>query len=122
MMKFMKTVKDYFNQFYLEIEKYKQGIHVLNNGITEAELTDFEMRYNICLPFYYREWLKLNNGGELFMPGTVLARIQGNEEYKVGRLYVENNFDLNKRWPQMPNYLLIIADECNGDGKKFGEL
>ena len=53
------------------------------------------------------------------MPGTVLARIQGNEEYKVGRLYVENNFDSNKRWPQMPNYLFIIANECNGDAVGF---
>lgn len=41
-IKFMKTAKDYFNQFYSEIEKYKQGIHVLNHGITEEELTDFE--------------------------------------------------------------------------------
>lgn len=118
---FMKTVEDYFNQFYSEIEKYKQGIHVLNNGITEAELTDFEMRYNICLPFYYREWLKLNNGGELFATpvGTLLARIQGNEEYESGILYVESNFNPNARWPQMPNYLFIIAKECTGDAVGF---
>ncbi len=116
----MKTVKDYFSQFYLEIEKYEQGIHVLNNGITEEELTDFEIRYNIYLPFYYREWLKLNNGGELFATpaGTVLKRVRGNEESEFGS-YLENNFDPNKRWPQMPNYLFIIAKECTGDAVGF---
>lgn len=115
----MKTVKDYFNHFYTEIGKYKQGIHVLNNGISEEEITDFEIKYHIYLPFYYREWLKINNGGELFVPGTVLARIQGNEEYKMGRSYVESNFDPNRRWPTMPNYLFIIADECTGDAIGF---
>ena len=31
----MNAVKDYFNKFYTEIGKYKQGIHVLNDGISE---------------------------------------------------------------------------------------
>lgn len=111
----MERVKDYFNKFYTEIGKYKRGIHVLNDGISEKEIDDFEIKYHMYLPFFYREWLKMNNGGELFPPGTVLARIQGNEEYKIGRSYVESNFDPNKRWPQMPNYLFIIATECTGD-------
>ena len=59
----------------------------------------------------------MNNGGELFATpaGTVLAKIRGNEEDKMGSLYVENNFDPNRRWPQMPNYMFIIADMCTGD-------
>ncbi|MDE7200368.1 MAG: SMI1/KNR4 family protein [Lachnospiraceae bacterium] len=115
----MKTVKDYFSRFYTEIGKYKQGIHVLNDGISEAEINDFEIKYHIYLPFYYREWLKMNNGGELFLPGTVLYQIQGNEEYEVGTSYVEYNFDPTKRWPQMPNYLFIIAKICTGDAVGF---
>ena len=115
----MKLVKDYFNKFYTEIGKYKQGIHVLNDGISETEVNDFEVKYHMYLPFFYREWLKMNNGGELFTPGTVLARILGNEEYEEGTLYVENNFDSNRRWPQMPNYLFIIAKECTGDAIGF---
>lgn len=116
---FMKRVKDYFNKFYTEIGKYKQGVHVLNDGISETEVNDFEIKYHMYLPFFYREWLKMNNGGELFTPGTVLARILGNEEYEEGTLYVENNFDSNRRWPQMPNYLFIIAKECTGDAIGF---
>ena len=62
----MKLVKDYFNKFYTEIGKYKQGVHVLNDGISETEVNDFEIKYHMYLPFFYREWLKMNNGGELF--------------------------------------------------------
>ena len=74
----MNAVKDYFNKFCTEIGKYKQGIHVLNDGISEKEIDDFEIKYHMYLPFFYREWLKMNNGGELFaVPvGTVLARIR----------------------------------------------
>ena len=54
----MEKVKDYFNNFYTEIGRYKHGIHVLNNGISEEEITDFEIKYHIYLPFFYREWLK----------------------------------------------------------------
>ncbi|MDE7297969.1 MAG: SMI1/KNR4 family protein [Lachnospiraceae bacterium] len=117
----MKTVKDYFNNFYTEIKKYKQGIHTLNNGISEEIINDFETKYDFCLPFYYREWLKMNNGGELFATpaGTELAKIRGDEEYENGMLYVENNFDPNKRWPQMPDYMFIIAKVCTGDAIGF---
>lgn len=59
---FMKRVKDYFNKFYTEIGKYKQGVHVLNDGISETEVNDFEIKYHMYLPFFYREWLKMNNG------------------------------------------------------------
>lgn len=105
----MREVEKYFNDFYLELGKYIDGIHVLNRGITEKEISVFEKKYNLCLPFYYREWLKINNGGELFATpvGTSLVGILGNQKYKKGVLYLEDNFDINKRWPGMPNYLLF---------------
>lgn len=90
---------------------------MLNPGISEEEIENFEKSYNINLPYYYREWLKINNGGELFTipAGTILGEILGNREKRNGIPYLEYNFDNKKRWPGMPNYLFIVADTSDGD-------
>ncbi len=70
-----------------------------------------------CLPYYYREWLKRNNGGELFAvpAGINIAGILGKQEREMGEIYVEDNFDIKKRVPGMPDFLFILADNCLGD-------
>ena len=109
-------LEKYFNSFYSELRKYTDGIHVLDKGITEQEILEFEEKYNICLPFYYREWLKINNGGELFATpvGTSIVGILGDRERKKGVGYLEDNFDINKRCG-MPDFFFIIARTCLGD-------
>ena len=61
----MNSVEQYFNSFYSEVEKYVEGMHIFKEGISEKEMCCSEETYNICLPYYYREWLKNNNGGEI---------------------------------------------------------
>lgn len=113
----MKSVEQYFSSFYTEVEKYVDGIHVFKDGISEKELSCFEETYNICLPYYYREWLKMNNGGEMFAvpAGTNIAGVLGNGEAAKGEIYLEDNFVASKRPPGLPNYLFIIADNSLGD-------
>lgn len=112
----MTNLEKYFNDFYSELRKYADGIHVLNEGITEQEISDFEEKYNISLPFYYREWLKINNGGELFATpvGTNMYGILGNKERRKGVGYLEDNFDRNKK-RGIPDVIFIIARECTGN-------
>ncbi|MCH5345368.1 MAG: SMI1/KNR4 family protein, partial [Acetatifactor sp.] len=107
----IKLVQEYFKSFYTELKKYNDGIHILNEGVSEEDLSYFENKYKIYLPFYYREWLKINNGGELFaIPvGTTIAGILGNKPHEQGIPYLEDNFNTSKREGGMPNYLFIIA-------------
>lgn len=113
----MKSVEEYFDNFYSEVEKYVDGIHILKKGISEKEVCCFEEIYDICLPYYYREWLKKNNGGELFAipTGTNIAGVLGKGEAEKGELYLEDNFIAKRRPLGIPNYLFIIADNCVGD-------
>lgn len=76
----------------------------------------FEETYGIGLPYYYREWLKKHNGGELFAvpAGTNIAGVLGKETAKKGNLYLEDNFMAEKR-TGLPNYLFIIAYNSLGD-------
>lgn len=112
----MKKVEKYYKHFFKELGKYKPGIHMLNAGCAEETVRRFEDTYNINLPYYYREWLKINNGGELFkmMRGTVLAGIR-DVTMKNGRLELADNFDVTKRTPDMPDYLLFLARTGEGD-------
>ena len=96
----MQSVRDYFAPFDTEIEKYAEGVHLLNEGAEE----------------YYREWLKIHNGGELFAvpAGTVLSGLCGDNEPITGESYLESNFDPVKRGG-VPPEVFIIADTNFGD-------
>lgn len=116
----MKSVKEYFLSFYTEINKYSSGIHTLNPGISESLLSDFEQKYNIKLPYYYREWLKINNGGELFAvpAGTILSQLLGDSSPIEGEAYLESNFNMNARCG-IPQEIFIIGDTSYGDAIGF---
>lgn len=49
----------------------KKGEMIFFAGATEEQINGFELRYDIVLPSQYREWLKLSDGGDLFLPAGV---------------------------------------------------
>ena len=112
----LKSVNSYFSSFYTEINKYSAGIHILNSGTSESLLSDFEHKYNIKLPYYYREWLKINNGGELFAvpAGTILSQLLGDSYPIEGESYLESNFNMKARCG-IPQEIFIVADTSYGD-------
>lgn len=115
----MKKIEKYYKHFFKELSKYNVGVHALNTGISEEGICEFEDIYNINLPYYYREFLKINNGGELFtdMHGTTLAGIV-DDTMRFGTLEVDDNFSATKRLPEMPDYLLFLA--CTSEGDYIG--
>ena len=58
-----------------EIRKYKSDVHELNPGIDRDIIEAFESKYNIKLPEDYKDFLTVYNGGELFIPGTVISGV-----------------------------------------------
>lgn len=113
----LKDVNKYFKAFDKEYNKYAEGVHRLNEGATDKIIYSFEEKYNMNLPHYYKEWLKLHNGGTLFA-GTINTRIMevlGNRRRREGVLYIEDNFDGSKRQPGMPATFFMLAYTSYGD-------
>lgn len=106
---------EFLKPFVEEVEKYVEGVHVLEPGTSESSISEFEMNYELVLPDQYKEFLKLFNGGELFATpaGTVFSRLAGNSKLEKGIPYLEKN--LESRWTEMPESFLIIADSNYGD-------
>lgn len=50
--------------------KKEKGMHFFN-GTTEEQIVNFENINHLKLPEEYREWLKVSDGGELYLPGGV---------------------------------------------------
>ena len=105
-----------YKNFYSELSKYAEGIHVLIDGAEIDEVDRFETQYGMYLPANYKQWLLKNNGGELFATpvGTNIAGILGRKEREKGTFYLEDNFDSKKR-AGIPNYIFMIADTCDGN-------
>ena len=113
----VKDINKYFKAFYKEYNKYTEGVHNLNEGATDRIIYAFEETYNMNLPLYYKEWLKVNNGGTLFADtiGTTIMEVLGNRTRKEGVRYIEDNFDGSKRQPGMPATFFMIAYTPYGD-------
>ena len=109
----------YFKPFFDEINKYSEGVHNLNKGISNGEIKGLEVALKIELPIKYTKLLELCNGGELFAvpTGTVLSEvyIPSNGEMKGGASYLNESLKKERRWPNMPEKFLIIADTSYGD-------
>lgn len=99
-----------------EISKYAKGIHLLNEGIDESQIENFEKTYNMVIPLSYKQWLKKHNGGEFFaLPvGTCFAGILGDAEKIKGVFYLEDNFDNLKRIG-IPSNLFVVGELCDGE-------
>lgn len=105
--------------FFEEVNKYADGVHNLNDGIGNDEIEQLEKQLNIKLPLIYKEFLQTCNGGELFAvpAGTVISEVYDPTKgpMQVGDAYLNEAFNLERRWPGMPTDYLIIADTSYGD-------
>jgi cell wall assembly regulator SMI1 len=106
-----------FTSFFDEVNKYVAGVHNLNEGTSIENIEALEKQLNIKLPSIYKEFLQMCNGGELFIPGTVLAQVYEPEKgtMRKGESYLNESFQSKRRWPKMPKSYLIIADLNYGD-------
>jgi len=105
--------------FFDEINKYKEGIHNLNDGVSDFQINNIEKSFNISLPNIYKDFLKLVNGGELFAipSGTTISQIYDPSKgtKQEGISYLDESMNPQRRWPLMPEDYLIIADKNDGD-------
>ncbi|MBP2661402.1 MAG: hypothetical protein H6Q69_4434 [Firmicutes bacterium] len=105
--------------FFEELNKYADGVHTLNEGISNDEIERLEKHLNIKLPLVYKKFLQICNGGELFaVPvGTVISEVHvpSKGPMQIGGAYLNEAFKVERRWPGMPQDYLIIADTSYGD-------
>ncbi|GFH42496.1 hypothetical protein Hs30E_10470 [Lactococcus hodotermopsidis] len=47
-------------------------------GASEDSIRHYENEANVKIPSAFREWLLFSDGGEIFVPGTVLYGVDGN--------------------------------------------
>ena len=110
-----------FKPFLEEINKYVENVHSLNPGVDINYIEQVEKEININVPKIYKEFLQVCNGGELFIPGTVLSEIYYPTlgQKRKGTSYINESFKENRRRPGMTDNLLIIADLNYGDSICF---
>ncbi|GKV56650.1 hypothetical protein NCCP2222_25970 [Sporosarcina sp. NCCP-2222] len=103
--------------FFEEITKYADHVHSLNPGVDIYHIEQVEKVLNIKFPKIYKDFLQVCNGGELFLPGTVLSEIYYPElgSKKKGVSYINESFRTDRRPPGMTKNLFIIADLNYGD-------
>ncbi|MFG6496133.1 SMI1/KNR4 family protein [Fictibacillus sp. UD] len=107
--------------FFEEINKYAEDVHYLKAGANLEEIESLEKELNINLPQIYKDFLQVCNGGELFVPGTVLSEIYlpKTGPKQKGESYLNDSFEEDRRLLGMPNSYLIIADMNYGDTINF---
>ncbi len=105
--------------FFKEINKYAEGVHVLNEGASLKSIEQVEQQINVRLPKIYKDFLHTSNGGELFAvpSGTVLCEVYdvSSGPRQKGGAYLDEVFMPQRRWPGMRSDYLIIADKNFGD-------
>ncbi|AJH16777.1 SMI1/KNR4 family protein [Bacillus mycoides] len=108
---------NHLQPFFEEVNKYVDGIHILNDGIGLEDITSLQNELNIQIPDIYKDFLQLYNGGELFIPGTVLSEIYiaaWGPKQRSG-FYLNDSFKKERRPIGVPDTYLIIADLSYGD-------
>ncbi|WP_399627922.1 SMI1/KNR4 family protein [Sporosarcina sp. SG10008] len=108
---------DDLQPFLEEINKYADGVHSLNIGVDLDTIEKLEIELNIQIPEIYKDFLLACNGGELFIPGTILSEIYipSFGPKQIGNSYLNDSFKKERRRPGMPDKYLIIADLNYGD-------
>lgn len=76
------------------------------------EIADFEKKNNISLPDSYKELLSFFDGGEIFIPGTIIYGINEHKGYKTIREI--NSSEYRKRF-NIPKTHLIFGKLNYGD-------
>ncbi|WP_170272159.1 SMI1/KNR4 family protein [Clostridium tarantellae] len=114
-----KEFKNYFKPFIDELNKYADGVNKLNKGVNINLIEKCENKLKIKLPETYKLFLNKYNGGELFaVPvGITLTEIYIKEKglKEKGGSYLDETFDEERRWPNLPKEYIIIDDTCEGD-------
>ncbi|MCP3742655.1 SMI1/KNR4 family protein [Rossellomorea sp. BNER] len=108
---------DDLRPFFEEINKYTDNVHSLNKEVELADISKLEIELNIQIPRIYKDFLQVCNGGELFIPGTVLSEIYTHSSgtKQRGGSYLNDSFKKERRPHGMPDKYLIIADLNYGD-------
>lgn len=119
MTKKFLTNNSYLKPFFDEVNKYSEGVHNLNEGASIRDIEQLELTLKIKLPINYRSFLEICNGGELSAvpAGTILSEVYISSKglMKKGVSYLNESFKIERRWPNMPENFLIIADTSYGD-------
>jgi hypothetical protein len=107
--------------FFEEINKYSDSVHSLNKGVDINNIEQTEADLGFVLPQIYKDFLRVCNGGELFIPGTVLAEVYypALGPKQLGASYINESFKADRRRPGMTENLLILADLNYGDSICF---
>ncbi len=109
----------YLKPFFDEINKYSEEVHNLNEGSNIRDIEQLELSLKIKLPINYKNFLEICNGGELFAvpAGIILSEvyISSKGSMKKGVSYLNESFKRERRWTNMPEEFLIIADTSYGD-------
>lgn len=94
-----------------ELMTYGERVE-LNPPVSEKEISNFQTRERITLPPSYVELLRQFDGGEIFIPGTVLYGI--NESSNNPTVKDANRSELRRSY-RIPRTLLIIGKLNYGD-------
>lgn len=83
-----------------------------NPAVSEDEIKNFERENNISLPASYKELLTHFDGGEIFVPGTLIFGINNYEDCPSIK---DVNSKSKRSFISIPNDNLIIAELNFGD-------
>lgn len=114
----MIDLERYFKPFTDEVGRYAKGVHRLKEGVSLEKIEVCEEQLGIKLPLVYKKFLTQYNGGILFTPsGPEFSQIWDEEKgpKRLGLAYLDEVFNSNRRWPNMPANYIKIATTCYGD-------
>lgn len=88
--------------------KAKMTFHI---GASVSQITNYENETNNKLPNDFKEWLLFSNGGEIFVPGTVLYGVDNNAKSSL----LNENDDQKRGAFSLDDSLLVIGRFNFGD-------
>lgn len=90
---------------------------ILYRGVTNECISKYESNNKMYIPDEYKSWLKFSNGGELFVPGTILFGIESDvspiDQEKT--LRYANRSEIRKRMFSIPLSYLVVGKLNFGD-------
>ena len=90
---------------------------ILYRGVTNECISKYESNNKLYIPDEFKSWLKFSNGGELFVPGTILFGIECDvspiDQKKT--LRYANPSEIRKRMFFIPLSYLVVGKLNFGD-------
>ena len=96
---------------FKELKKFSNEMD-FNPPVSDDEIKNFEIEHGISLPASYKELLTHFDGGEIFVPGTLIFGIKN---YPCRPSIKEVNSKSKRSLISIPNDNLIIAELNFGD-------